>query len=173
MLHRALTVMFAVLIAAIFASVVPTATYGATPGVLSPAEVVEIDRARDGTLIIVEGEAVGEHLRAVGGGRWVNILGDDVGLGVWVTDDMAQRIENFGDYRHDGDVIRFTGVLNISCVEHDGEFDVHARGMEVISLGSPREPEIEPWKGFAGVAGIGVAAGLWVLYRRRRDQKQD
>lgn len=173
MLHRALTVTFAVLIGAVCASATPPAAHGATGDVLSPAEVVEIDRARDGALITVEGEAVGEHLRAAGGGRWVNILGDDVGLGVWVTDDMAQRIENFGDYRHDGDVVRFTGVLNISCVEHDGEFDVHARGMEVIALGSPREPNVEPWKGFAGVAGIGVAAGLWVLYRRRRDQKQD
>ncbi|MDZ4180457.1 MAG: hypothetical protein U1E29_14700 [Coriobacteriia bacterium] len=165
--------MFAVLIGAVCASTAPSTVYGATAGVMSPAEVVEIDRDRDGALITVEGEAIGEHLRAVGGGRWVNILGDEVGLGVWVTDEMAERITNFGDYRHDGDIVRFTGVLNISCVEHDGEFDVHARSMEVISLGSPREPEVEPWKGVAGVAGIAVAAGLWMLYRRRRDQKQE
>lgn len=139
--------------------------------VMSPAEVVDIDRARHGSVVTVEGEAVGEHLRAVGGGRWVNVLGDEVGLGVWVTDEMAAQIEYFGDYRNTGDVVRFTGPVNISCEVHGGEFDVHAERMEIITVGGPREHEVDIRKGLVGIAGIAIAAVLWVTYGRRRDRR--
>ncbi|MBS3956018.1 MAG: hypothetical protein KGZ40_00580 [Clostridiales bacterium] len=138
---------------------------------LSPAEVVEIDRALDGHEIVVEGEAIGEHLRAMGGGRWVNILGDEVGLGIWVTDEMAARIEHFGDYRHTGDIVRVTGIVNIACEEHGGEFDVHATSLEIISRGEPRPQDIEPMKGVIGGVGLVFAYGLWWLYRMRRDRR--
>ncbi len=137
---------------------------------MSPAEVVAIDRARDGSVITVEGEAIGEDLRAYGGGRWVNILGDEVGLGIWMSEEMAGEIENFGDYRHSGDVIRVTGVVNIACDEHAGEFDVHARGLTVVSRGEPREVKVEPLKGIVGLAGIALAFFLWRSYLRRRER---
>ena len=106
--------------------------------VLDPAEVIEIDRARDGETIVIEGEAVGDVLRAMGGGHWVNVLGDEVGLGVWMDDDQVARIENLGEYQHSGDRIRVTGELNIACAEHGGEFDLHAESVEVIERGQPR-----------------------------------
>jgi hypothetical protein len=138
---------------------------------MSPAEVVAIDRALDGSVVIVEGEAIGEHLRARGGGRWVNILGDEVGLGIWVTDAMAEGIEYFGDHRHDGDIVRVVGVVNIACDEHAGEFDVHAESFTTIASGGPREMEIQPVKGLVGAAGMVVAFFLWQLYRRRRERR--
>ncbi len=157
--------------ATVLALAMPALALALTGPVMSPAEVVDIDRARDGRVVTVEGEAIGEHLRAVGGGRWVNVLGDGVGLGVWVTDEMAAEIEYFGDYRHNGDVVRFTGPVNISCEEHGGEFDVHAQSMEIIAVGGPREHEVDLRKGLVGIAGIAVAAVLWVLYGRRRDRR--
>ena len=60
--------------------VVTSGAWAYTGPVLSPAEVVDIDRFLDGEVIGVEGEAVGEALRAMGGGWWVNLLGDEVGL---------------------------------------------------------------------------------------------
>jgi hypothetical protein len=138
---------------------------------MSPAEVVAIDRSQDGNVVIVEGEAIGEHLRARGGGRWINILGDEVGLGIWVTEQMAEGIEYFGDHRHDGDIVRVVGVVNIACDEHAGEFDVHAESLAVIASGGPREMEIVPIKGFIGAAGMVIALLLWRLYRQRRDRR--
>lgn len=150
-------------------SVVPA--YGFTGPVMSPAEVVEIDRAEDGSVIVVEGEAIGEHLRARGGGRWVNILGDDVGLGIWVTEEMAEGIEYFGDHRNDGDIVRVVGTVNVACDVHDGEFDVHAQSFAVVSTGGPREQEIEPMKGVIGLAGMAIAFVLWRVYRQRRERR--
>lgn len=155
----------------LFTGVVVSPAFGFTGPTLSPAEVVEIDRAADGSVIVVEGEAIGEHLRARGGGRWVNILGDDVGLGIWVTEEMAESIEYFGDHRNDGDIVRVVGTLNVACDVHDGEFDVHAQSFAVISRGGPREQEIEPIKGVVGVAGMGIAFVLWRTYRQRRERR--
>ncbi|MBW6467646.1 MAG: hypothetical protein K0B85_00570 [Coriobacteriia bacterium] len=144
---------------------------GLSGDAMSPAEVVAIDRARDGSVIVVEGEAIGEHLRARGGGRWVNILGDETGLGIWVTDAMAEGIEYFGDHRHDGDIVRVVGVVNIACDQHAGEFDVHAESLATIAVGGPREMEIQPIKGVVGAAGMVLAFLLWRYYRQRRERR--
>lgn len=135
---------------------------------MSPAEVVEIDRARNGERITVEGEAVGEHLRAIGGGRYVNVLGGDVGLGVWMTDEMAARIGSFGDYRHTGDIVRVTGQVNIACEQHAGEFDVHAETLTIVSPGEPRHHDAQPMLGVAGAVGIVLAYLFWRGYVWRR-----
>ena len=142
-----------------------------TADVMSPQDVVTIDRDLDGSIVTVEGEVVGEHLRAAGGGRWVNIVGEGVGLGIWVTEEMAERIENFGGYRRTGDTVRVVGVVNIACEQHAGEFDVHAESFEIVSRGGPRETEIDLVRGAVGVAGMAVALVLWHLYRRRRERR--
>jgi len=134
--------------------------------VLSPAQVVELDPSLDGTTVVVEGEAVGDILRALGGGSWVNILGDEVGLGIWVTADMVERIEHLGHYKHSGDVIRVTGTLNRTCEEHGGEFDVHADEMEIIASGEPLTHHIRPREGTMGV--VGFIIGSFLLYRYLR-----
>jgi hypothetical protein len=160
-----------VVVAAFLSVGVAAASASETGEAMSPAEVVAIDRALDGSVVIVEGEAIGEHLRARGGGRWVNILGDEVGLGIWVTEEMAEGIQYFGDHRNDGDIVRVVGVVNIACDEHAGEFDVHAESFTTIASGGPREMEIQPVKGLVGAAGMVVAFFLWQLYRRRRERR--
>lgn len=164
---RFICLLFALTIALV--TMVCDPAFASSGNVMSPAEVVAIDRARDGSVITVEGEAIGEDLRALGGGRWVNILGDGVGLGIWMPEEMAEKIEYFADYRHSGDVIRVTGVVNIACDEHNGEFDVHARELTVVSRGKPREVTVEPIKGVVGLAGIALAFFLWRSYVWRRE----
>lgn len=131
--------------------------------VLSPAQVVELDPSLDGTTVVVEGEAVGDVLRALGGGSWVNILGDEVGLGIWMTADMVERIEHLGHYKHSGDLIRVTGTLNRTCEEHGGEFDVHAEEMEILAPGEPLTHHIRPREGTMGV--VGFIIGSFLLFR--------
>lgn len=138
---------------------------------LSPAEVVAIDRALDGTRVVVEGEAVGESLSARGGGRWVNILGEGVGLGIWITDEMADVVDNYGDYQHDGDIVRAVGTLHVACAQHAGEFDVHAERLEVVEHGGPRQMNVDVTKGLVGAAGLIVAFVLYRWYQYRRDRR--
>lgn len=138
---------------------------------MSPADVVAIDRALDGTQVVVEGEAIGESLSARGGGRWINISRDTTGLGIWVTDEMAALVEHYGAHHHNGDIVRVTGTVNIVCDRHDGEFDVHAESLEVVQRGGPREMEIQPYKGIAGAVGLFLALVLYRWYQLRRDRR--
>jgi hypothetical protein len=138
--------------------------------VLDPAEVVEMGPDLDGETIVVEGEAVGDVLRAMGGGKWVNVLGDEVGLGVWMDDEQVAQIEYLGNYQQSGDRIRVTGGLNTQCAQHGGEFDLHAERVEVVEPGQPREQDPRIEYALAGLVGMAIGGALYARYRRLRWQ---
>lgn len=154
---RHLIVLF-VLIAAL--GLAPAAANAET--VMTAAEVVAIDRAFDGTRITFEGEAVGEDLRADADHRWVNLLSGDVGLGVYLTSLDASTIGAYGSYMHSGDVVRATGLVNIACDQHAGEFDVHAERVQIIERGAGIEHRPAIWKGIAGL--LLALAGLYLWW---------
>ena len=164
----ALTMALSMLVMALTAAPVCGSTLQAT---MTPADVVDIARARNGSVIAVEGEAVGERLRAHGGRYWVNVLGGGSAIGVWVPEELSEVVTVFGDYRMDGDVVRVTGVVNTACETHDGEFDIHAESIAVVYSGTARENPVHPWKGAAGAGGLTAAFILWRQYRQRRDRR--
>jgi hypothetical protein len=137
---------------------------------MSPADLVEIDRDRDEEVVTVRGEAIGEALRTMGGGWWVNIMDDDVGVGIWVSEPMLEEIEYFGDYEHTGDVVQVVGPVNIACDEHGGEFDVHAESLQLVERGRPIEHEVVPVRGVIGLVGLGVAFVFWRVFVARRER---
>ncbi len=136
---------------------------------LSPAEVVVMSPSMDGSAIVVEGEAVGDVLRTMGGGKWLNVLGDEVGLGMWATEDMLEPIEYLGSYKYDGDYVRVTGTLHMTCEQHGGEFDVHAESIEILSVGGPRTHDPVPMRGLVGLVGMVLGGGLLYRYRELRE----
>jgi hypothetical protein len=166
---RACALLFATLLAASMLLWPVAAAAQAESDALSPAEVVQMGPAEDGSRVVIEGEAVGDVLRAMGGGKWVNVLGDEVGIGVWMTDEMVERIEHFGHYQHSGDMVRVTGTLNRTCPEHSGEFDIHAEELEVLSAGEPIEHVSSMSSAIVGVVGIVIGAGLLYRFRKLRD----
>lgn len=135
---------------------------------LSPAQVVELGTGHDGSIVLLQGEAIGDVLKAVGGGSWVNVLGEEVGIGIWMTAEMVAQIEHLGHYKHSGDHVVVRGRLNRTCQTHNGEFDVHAHDLTVISRGEPREFVLRLEKGLAGAVGCVVALFLWIRYRALR-----
>ena len=67
--------------------------------------------------------------------RWVNVLGDGAAIGVYVTNELAEQVEIYGDHTHRGDSVEVVGIVNIACDQHGGEFDVHAEEFRVIEPG--------------------------------------
>jgi hypothetical protein len=118
--------------------------------------------------VLVEGEAIGDILRAQGGGFWVNLLGEEVGLGIWMTAEMVERIEHLGHYKHSGDIVRVRGTLNRTCDEHAGEFDVHAHELEILAVGEPIIHEMRPNEVGIGIVGFFIGFVLWFRYRAVR-----
>lgn len=146
------------------------ATAAAAPDTLSPAEVIVLDRELDGTFIELEGEAIGEALHADATHEWVNVLGDGMAIGVYVPRELADLIGTFGDHRHDGDIVRVSGTVNVACDEHAGEFDVHAETFEIISRGEVRETPIQPWKAIVGMLGIAFFFAEWRFYGHLKER---
>lgn len=138
---------------------------------MTPDELVYIDRAREGETILFSGEAIGEDLHADADNRWVNLLGESLAVGVYMTNDQAAQITVYGDHTHEGDRVEVLGVINIGCDQHGGEFDVHAERVKVLVEGHPVERPVAPWKTIAAVTLLVVGTVELRLLKRLRERK--
>jgi len=134
-------------------------------GAFSPDELIGLERHMDGRRVTIQGEAIGEELRAGQDYRWVNLLGESVAVGVYMHEMDAGLIDSFGSYRRTGDIVRVTGILNIACDEHGGDLDVHAQIVEVVEEGQPISRELEAWKLLLVGAALAVFAAQTLVYR--------
>ncbi len=141
---------------------------GALAATQSATSILTDRAALDGTVVSLEGEAIGEMLRADPGAVWVNVLSDGTALGVYVPTTDAGAVTVFGDYTHTGDIVRVTGVFNRACDQHGGDMDIHATQIEVVTPGSPREREVAIWKLGLAAAGFALAGASAYQSRRRR-----
>ncbi|MRR12116.1 hypothetical protein EG835_06535 [bacterium] len=155
-----------------------------TPSPNSPTsgELVEQPKKFDGTWVNFTGEAIGEVM--VRGDRaWIH-LNDDAyylenveegahlggynsGHAVWLPADLARSISHYGDYKHEGDVVRVRGVFNAACPEHGGDMDIHATTLDVVKAGREVVDPVLPWKiWWAALLSITAAAFFGLLRMR-------
>lgn len=145
--------------------------------------LVEEPKRYDGKVVTFSGEAIGEAM--VRGGRaWIH-LNDDAymdrnveegaalggynsGMAVWVPADLANAIDTYGDYKHEGSIVRVRGVFNAACAEHGGDMDIHADSVEVLRPGHAVVDAIPPWKPILALILTAAAAALWVAERATR-----
>lgn len=138
---------------------------------VGPVDVADvIARAEDlnGSIVTIEGEAVGESLHAEVGHEWVNILDDDTAVGVVMSAQDAALVKTYGEWDTRGDRIRVTGLFSAACPDHGGDLDIHAARISVITPGGPIDRPINGWKAIIAAGGAGVAALLYALYGRSR-----
>lgn len=153
--------------------VAPAMAFAGAQDAISPAELIAIDRSLDGSQVTIDGEAIGESLRADEGHRWVNVLGGGIGVGVWMTNEQAETLGVYGDHAHVGDSVRVVGTVNISCTQHGGEFDVHADSIEILEPGFGRTNRPQLWKLGVGLFGLAVGLVEYRLWRVLRDRRPD
>lgn len=152
----------------------PLAAYGATSAPANDvAETIAAAPRLDGTTVTLEGEAIGERLRAESGYAWVNLLDGDTAIGVVMRTDDASRIAQYGEWSRTGDRVRVTGVLSEACPAHGGDLDVHATSVEIVSAGSAIPHPVHVWKAVVGAGGLGLAAWLFRSYGRSRYREND
>jgi hypothetical protein len=115
------------------------ASAGSSP-VLSTTELVEDSYKWDGKTVSFKGEVL-QDLMVRKDGTWMNLSDDNnTAMGVFVpTDVVMPTISRLEDYRTVGDVVLITGVFHRVCVQHEGETDIHAMSVTVLTPGSPRE----------------------------------
>lgn len=136
--------------------------------VRSPAEIVALGAAPDGARVTVRGEAIGDIIRAGGGGAWLNVLGDGTALGLWAEDpSLWEAVDTLGDYHHRGTIVEAVGVYNAACDVHGGDRDVHVVAVTIVEPGERIDHPLQLWKLPLGLGLIGTAGVLWVFHKRR------
>jgi hypothetical protein len=153
---------------------------------VNSATLVENANQWNGRIVIFKGEAIGECMvrRNM---AWLH-LNDDAymeknieegavlggynsGHAVWVSAELAKKINFYGDFKHDGDIVRVTGAFHATCREHGGDMDIHASSLEVVRPGHPVPHVVNLQRGMIAVLLFVVAALLYGIRRiavRRR-----
>jgi hypothetical protein len=160
-----------------------------SPNETPSGALVEAPKEWNGKSLSFTGEAIGEAMTR-GDYAWIH-LNDDAyylknveegadlggynsGMAIWLPSSEAAKISIFGDYKHQGDVVRIQGVFNAACAEHGGDMDIHATTLEMVAEGRhAADPVTVPkllWAfGLALLAGaLYVANGKWEEWASRR-----
>jgi len=146
---------------------------------VNSASLVENANPWNGHVVAFKGEAIGE---AMGRGKmaWIH-LNDDAymwknieegakldgynsGHAVWVPAGLAAKIRFFGDFKHEGDVVKVVGTFNAACPRHGGDMDIHASTLEIVRVGHPVHHVMNTTRSF--IAGVLIVLAF-ILYRFR------
>jgi hypothetical protein len=146
---------------------------------VNSASLVENANAWKGRIITFTGEAIGEamvrrkmawiHLND-DAYMWKNIEegaqlgGYNSGHAIWVPADLSKKIRFFGDFKHEGDVVKVVGTFNAACPQHGGDMDIHASTLEIVRVGHPVHHVVNTPS--AMIAGVLLILAL-ILYRFR------
>lgn len=142
------------------------------------AALLDSGRELDGKNVQVEGEAIGDILSSSRDAemRWVtlkpkNALTNET-IAVWMSRENSEKISHLGRYNVEGTVLSVEGVLNTVCPEHEGQTDVHAHAVVLVSEGAVYQEKFEIALFIPGI--LAVLAGLVFMalyYSVRRRQR--
>lgn len=171
----------------------PVPTAQTLPGAdVSSTALIENANAWNGREVSFTGEAVGE-LMARGDMAWIHMNDDaymyrnleeypvaeqrthlggyNTGQSVWMPATLARTMTYFGDYKHEGDVVKVRGTFNAACREHGGDMDIHATSLQVLIVGHTVGHVLNRTRLASGTFLLAVAGLLFyarILARRRR-----
>jgi hypothetical protein len=155
---------------------------------VSSADLINNWQEYNGKEVIYRGEAVGDVMRR-GENAWVTVnddfysrearveagelRGGNSGIGIWLPTGEAEKIEVLGRYGTIGDFVEVRGIFNSDCLEHGGDFDIHASSLTVIDRGREVDTSPDSGKYLAAIfAFLFVVATLFPFLRRRaRDMR--
>jgi len=154
--------------------VAPVSASAVQPPLLSTNELVENSYKWDGQTVSFKGEVL-QDLMVREDGTWMNLSdGNNTAMGVFVPKDVAMpAISHTEDYRTVGDVVLITGVFHRVCVQHEGETDIHAVSVTVLTPSSIKANPIHldrvVW--FLVLAGF-LAVIMWLYYLKRHRERE-
>lgn len=155
-----------------------------SPNETPSGALVESPKKWDGKSLAFTGEAIGEAM-VRGDHAWIH-LNDDAyylknveegaelggynsGMAIWLPATEAAKVGIFGDYKHQGDVVRVDGVFNAACAEHGGDMDIHATSLAMVAEGRHAADPVKPAKLLLAV-GLALLAGALFVANRRWDE---
>lgn len=125
--------------------------------------LTSVNRALDDGEVRFTGEVVGDLVNAPQlGYKWANAAGaSNSVISVFLSDEQASLVKSTGSYHAVGTSLKITGTYHVACPVHQGELDVHAINVELVSEGGPLDHPVDK-KRFT-ISAVLCAAAVLVL----------
>jgi len=153
---------------------------------VSTADLLNEWEKYDGQEVIFKGEAVGDVMRR-GDYAWITVnddfysrearleagelRGGNSGMGIWLPIEEADKIKKLGRYGTVGDFVEVRGVFSANCLEHGGDFDIHASTLKVIDPGRDLDASPDTGKYLAALFSFIFLLGTLTPILRRRTRE--
>lgn len=140
-------------------------------------DLANADSYMDGQTVQVTGEVVGDRILSEKSGDhcWITLqaLGSsDVEVVSYMTRAMSDAIDTYGAYGRHGTHLRVRGIFNLACVDHEGQSDIHADNVSVITPGTIEEPLLEPRRLIPGIALLIVGCLCLLVFNYMRERER-
>ena len=130
---------------------------------LTLSELLSSPKKYDQQEVSVEGEIIGPPIKKKNG-WFINV---DIGGGViGVFTKKLPKIEHYGQYKENGDVVRVKAVFYSTCRQHRGETDLHSQSIEIIQRGKTMPHPIKRDNLIAALLLSCLAITLLFLYKK-------
>lgn len=130
-------------------------------------DLIENGKTLDGKLVEVKGEAIGEPMKR-GDFTWVNINDGSTAMGIWMKNEDANKIKNFGNYKYKGDIIKISGIFIRACSEHGGDMDIHEESVTIEEKGYKVERPMDNSKVLKALILSASTLVLFAVYYMKR-----
>ncbi len=134
--------------------------------VWSSNELIEKSKELNGRRLNYRGELIVAILDR-GEYSWVNLNDGFNAIGVWCKSSMLDNVKFAGDYKNRGDILEVNGTFNRACSMHNGELDIHADTVKIISRGYPFKRAID-LKALKSAAVLFLVTILTVIIFRKK-----
>lgn len=142
----------------------------------SIADLAGADSYYDKQTVQVAGEVVGEAIDVTGDAdhAWVVLRDPDTGstVTVFMRRSDLRKIDTYGAYGVTGTTLRVRGVFNLACSQHEGESDVHAQVVNVVSTGYEHKDTFNIDDFVPGIAALAVGIVLALVFWRMRERSR-
>jgi len=133
-------------------------------------DLIENAKALDGKYIELKGEAIGESMRR-GSYTWVNISDGSNAMGIWLTNQEANKVKTYGSYKFKGDIVKVSGTFSRACSDHGGDMDIHGESLTIVESGHKVELSLSEWKMKVAAIFSVITLILFGVYYKRKMNK--
>jgi len=134
-------------------------------------DLIENAKALDGKYIELKGEAIGESMRR-GSYTWINISDGSNAMGIWLTNQEADKVKTYGSYKFKGDMVKVAGTFSRACSEHGGDMDIHGQSLSLVETGHKVEQLLSEWKMKAAASLSIITLILFGIYYKRKSKTE-
>lgn len=134
---------------------------------VSSSDLINNSYLYDNEKIYFQAEVIGDIMKR-GNDFWINCYDGNEAIGIWGKNNILPEIKFLGDYKHRGDQIKIRGIFHRACPLHNGEMDIHAQSITVISQGYYTPHPVQKNKLYSAIILV-LITGLLAWYYRRAE----